>query len=287
VSAPAPRRADLHAHTRASDGVYTAEELVDRAVAAGLWALAVSDHDTLGALGAAGTAGSARGLVVFPGVEFSCLAHGPDGRRLDIHLLGLFLNGLNAQDQARIEVHLEERRRTRLMRGRQMVANLAAAGVGIAWPEVEAEAAGGAVGRPHVARVLVRHGLAADIDDAFHRYLSPGRPGHVEQHPLRIEEAVGWIREAAGAVVWAHPGLTPMPAEAAPWRDQLDGLEADHPKHDAAQRETLRALAGAWGIVATGGSDAHGTPGRDAVGDCWTPEPAVEALAARGQARKA
>lgn len=278
-------RADLHAHTTASDGVYPPAELVRRCAAAGLWAVAVTDHDSLAGLAEARQAGARLGVQVFAGVELSCLYADGSGRRYDIHLLGLFLSDRAEQRLNRVEAHLEARRRQRLERGREIVRRLGAVGVPLVWSEVEAEAAGGSVGRPHVARVLIRHGLARDIDDAFARFLSPGRPGHVEHTPLTVPQALAWVRAGGGAAVWAHPSLAELDAAAAPWLDLLDGLEADHPKQDASVRARLRALAKERGLIATGGSDCHGTAGREEVAVCTTPAAEVAALSERGLSR--
>lgn len=278
------RRADLHAHTCASDGLWPADELVARAVAAGLWGLAVTDHDTLAALPEALAAGRRHGLEVWAGVELGCRAEVEGGRGVDVHVLGLFLDPGRARLD-RLEAYLAERRRDRLGRGEEMVRRLRQAGVAVPWEEVLAEAGGGAVGRPHVARVLVRRGAARDLEDAFHRYLSPGRPGYVPQSPLSVAEGARWIREAGGAVVWAHPGLAEIDPERATWWGEIDGVEADHPKHDAQTRLTLREMARARGRVVTGGSDAHGSPGREGVGTCTTPEEGVDELRRRIRAR--
>ncbi len=278
-------RADLHAHTTASDGIFAPSELVRLCAEAGLWAVAVSDHDSLAGLPEAEEAGRRQGVRVFPGVELSCLEVDASGRRYDVHLLGLFLSDTSAHRLDGFEGHLEARRRQRLSRGHEIVRRLAQAGVEVPWAEVEAEAAGGSVGRPHVARVLIRQGLARDVDEAFSRYLSPGRPGHVEQAPLSLPEAVGWIREAGGAAVWAHPILSELPPHAAPWLDLLDGLEADHPKQDEATRQSLRRLARRRDLLVTGGSDCHGTAGRERVAVCTTSARTVATLAARAQGR--
>jgi 3',5'-nucleoside bisphosphate phosphatase len=279
------RRADLHAHTTASDGVYPPEDLVRRCAEAGLWAVAVTDHDSLAGLPVAQETGQSVGVCVFPGVELSCLEVDGEGRRYDIHLLGLFLCEEAQRRLDRIEAHLEARRRERFERGQEIVRRLAAAGIEVPWSEVEAEAAGASVGRPHVARVLIRRGLAGTIDEAFSRYLSPGRPGHVEHGALDVAEAVAWIREAGGAAVWAHPKLSELAVEAAPWLELLDGLEAEHPKQDAASSQALRAFAAQRGLIATGGSDCHGTGGRERVGVCTTAAADVVALTQRGRAR--
>lgn len=285
TAAAARGRADLHAHTTASDGILAPAELIRLCAQSGLWAVAVTDHDSLAGLSDAEGAGKALGVRVFPGVELSCLEVDGAGRRYDVHLLGLFLSEESRGRLGALERHLAERRRQRLSRGREIVRRLSAAGVDVPWPEVEAEAAGASVGRPHVARVLIRRGLAQDLDEAFSRYLSPGRPGHVEQAPLGVVEAVGWVHEAGGAAVWAHPLLSELEPEAAPWLAILDGVEADHPKQDDSTRAALRRLARRRGLVATGGSDCHGTGGRERVAVCTTSATAVSALRRRALAR--
>lgn len=278
-------RWDLHAHTTASDGIYTPTVLIERALAAGLRGIAVSDHDSLEGVPEAQTAGDRLGVRVVPGIELSSAwerrtGDGAGGRRADVHLLGLFFRGLLPEGQARLEARLLRRRTERLMRGREIVERLRAAGTDISWEEVQAAAGEGAVGRPHVARVLIGRGYAVSIEEAFDRYLSPGRPGYVAQPPLGTPEAIDWVHEAGGAAIWAHPGLSGLRPEAAPWLDALDALEVDYPRHDAETRDALRALAAARHLWATGSSDCHGTPGRDAVGVCTTPGFVVEALAA-------
>lgn len=274
-------RVDLHAHTTASDGIDAPVTLLEKCAEAGLWAVAVTDHDSFEGLAEAREAGRRLGVRVFAGVELSCLEEDRAGRRYDVHLLGLFLSTESEARLGRLDAHLRQRREERRQRGREIVRRLEGAGLVVPWVEVEAEAAGASVGRPHVARVLIRHGYARDIDEAFSHYLSPGRPGHVEHAPLGVRQAIAWVRESAGAAVWAHPELSELAAGEVPWLSLLDGLEADHPKQDAEARARLRALARRRGLVATGGSDCHGTGGRERVGVCTTARATVRILTRR------
>src|SRR2546426_5222358 len=141
-----------------------------RAKAAGLAAIALTDHDTTDGVAEAADAGAALAIRVVPGCEFSVKA--PWG---ELHVLGYFLPA----GEPRLEDFLVGTRAARHRRAEQMVARLQRLGVEIALADVLREARDGSVGRPHVARALVARGVAADINDAFARYLGRrrGRPG--------------------------------------------------------------------------------------------------------------
>lgn len=283
---PALELWDLHAHTTASDGVYSPTTLIEQAQAAGLTGIAVSDHDSLAGVPEAKAAGERLGVQVIAGIELSSTWERPAGEpragtQADVHLLGLFLCGLDPDAQRLLQGRLLSRRTERLSRGREIVDRLRAAGVNVTWEEVHTLADGGAVGRPHVARVLIQGGYVTSIEEAFDRYLSPGRVGYVAQPPLPTPEAVDWVHAAGGAAIWAHPGLSGLRPEAAPWLDSLDALEVDYPRHDAATRQALQALATAHGLLTTGSSDCHGTPGREQVGVCTTSGAVLQELARR------
>lgn len=242
--------ADLHAHTTASDGTFTPRELVELAKRNGLAAVAVTDHDTTAGLSEAQAAGEELGVEVVPGIELSTEFEGKE-----VHVLGYFYN----PEHAALRTLTQQMRDDRLHRMDNMIVKLQQAGVGITRDEVVEEAKGGAVGRPHIARVLVRKGYVSDIPDAFDKYLGSGKPGYVERLKITPEHAVRLILEAGGVPVVAHPGLfgkdylfdTLVPLG-------LAGLEAFHPDHDADKRRHYEALAEHHGLIATGGSDFHG-----------------------------
>lgn len=242
--------ADLHAHTTASDGTFTPRELVELAKRNGLAAVAVTDHDTTAGLPEAQAAGEELGVEVVPGIELSTEFEGKE-----VHVLGYFYN----PEHEALRTLTQQMRDDRLHRMDNMIVKLQQAGVGITRDEVVEEAKGGAVGRPHIARVLVRKGYVSDIPDAFDKYLGSGKPGYVERLKITPEHAVRLILEAGGVPVVAHPGLfgkdylfdTLVPLG-------LAGLEAFHPDHDADKRRHYEALAEHHGLIATGGSDFHG-----------------------------
>lgn len=245
-------RFDLHAHTTASDGTLTPAGLVRHAVARGLRALAITDHDSVeGVAQALATAEDLRtDLIVIPGVELSAVH---DGR--DVHVLGYFV----AHTDPALRAHLSDLRDARLRRARAIVQALSAAGYTVTLDDVVALSDGGAVGRSHVARALVHHGHASDISDAFHRLLGRGRPFYVPKDVRTPSEVLEVVREAGGIPVLAHPGVTGVddliPALVA---QGLAGLEAYHPEHDDVQREHYRSRATDLGLLVTGGTDYHG-----------------------------
>jgi predicted metal-dependent phosphoesterase TrpH len=240
---------DLHTHSTASDGSRAPADVVRAARESGLSAIALTDHDTIAGLSEAMDAGRAAGVRVVPGVELSAV-EGQD----ETHLLGLHL-----RDAAPIERRLDELRLMRRSRGEAIVRRLNELGVRISFDDVLAEAAGAALGRPHIARALVNEGWATDIRDAFDRYLGNGRPACVPKERLAIREAIGIIHGAGGIAVLAHPGqsgtrkrIESLVAEG------LDGVEVRHPSHSSEDAARLSALVDYFGLVPSGGSDWHG-----------------------------
>lgn len=249
-------RADLHTHTRASDGTNRPADNVRMAAEAGLAAIGITDHDTVAGIPEALEAGRRHGILVVPGVEISTAAGGRD-----IHVLGY---GIDHEDETFVR-RLVSLRDTRNRRNELIVAKLAELGMPIAMAEVEAAAgksgkSDGTVGRPHIAQALVDKGYVADIREAFDRLLADGKPACVA--PPRIEPltAVAWIHDAGGKAIVAHPGLYGDDALVAAVLDGgADGLEAFHSDHDEAAEIRYAAMAAERGKLATAGSDYHGS----------------------------
>lgn len=242
--------ADLHAHTTASDGTFHPRELVALAKQNGLHAVAVTDHDTTGGLQEAQAAGRELGVEVVPGIEISTEFEGKE-----VHVLGYYYD----PDNQELQELTQAMRDDRLHRMDKMIAKLHAAGVDITRDEVVTEAQGGAIGRPHIARVLMRKGYVESIPEAFDKYLATGRPGYVDRMKITPSEAVQLIKRAGGVPVVAHPGLVDKDHlfdELVPLG--LAGLEAHHPDHPQEKRHHYEALAKHHGLIVTGGSDFHG-----------------------------
>ncbi|MBN8246722.1 MAG: PHP domain-containing protein [Verrucomicrobia bacterium] len=266
--------ADLHLHTRYSDGTYTPEELAGHAAAVGLDAVALTDHDTVAGCAPMAAACAGRGLEFIPGSELTADLEGRE-----FHVLGYWLDAGSALLQAR----LAEFQAARIQRIHDMVDRLNHRGIGLTADAVLAVANCGSPGRPHVARALVEGGHCRNYDDAFERFLKKGRPAWVPKVALTMAETIQLIHAAGGAAVLAHPGLyrsDPMiPGIAALG---LDGLECWHTRHSATASESYARTAARLGLVATGGSDCHGmAKGEPLIGRIRLPYAQVTALKAR------
>jgi predicted metal-dependent phosphoesterase TrpH len=267
-------RIDLHAHSTASDGTCTPAEVVAEAVAAGLDVVALTDHDTTAGWAAA-EAVLPPGLTLVRGAELSCrwYPNGPyaqSGSRaatgepepapIALHLLAYLFD--SADEPLRGE--LARVRDAREHRAERMVELLRADGIDVTWDEVRAYAAGGTVGRPHLARALVRAGLVSTVSEAF----APGWLGQRYRLPkadIDVFKALELILGAGGVPVFAHPRasvrgrIVPDSLIVELAAAGLAGLEADHEDHSAAERAHVRDLAGQLGLLVTGSSDFHGS----------------------------
>jgi predicted metal-dependent phosphoesterase TrpH len=226
--------------------------VVSRARAAGLAAIALTDHDTVAGVPAAVAAGGRFGVRVVAGCEFSTAA--PWG---EMHVLGYFL----PTDSPLLEAFLEHRREDRMRRGRAMVERLRGMGVTLDFDDVLRQARGGAVGRPHVARANVLSGGAAGMSEAFDRYIGRGRPAFVEKVLPTFAEVAEVVHSVRGLVSVAHLKDRGTRSFLERLKGQgLDALETRHPSHDPDTRARLTDIALALGLLRTGGSDWHGDP---------------------------
>ncbi len=264
-------RIDLHSHSAASDGTDPPAEVVARASATGVDVLALTDHDTLAGLAAA-RAALPPGLTLVSGMELSSRLDGHS-----VHLLCYLPAGMSPELAAETEAIRDDR----LRRGQAMVARLRGLGVDIRWDQVAALAAGGSVGRPHIARAMAAAGAISEPREAFSpEWIGSGGRAYVSRYALAPARAIGLVRWSGGAVVLAHPSALsrgwriPDSAIAELAATGLAGLEVDHPDHDAAERVRLRGLAADLGLLTTGGSDDHGSLTGHRLG-CETTSPAA------------
>lgn len=272
--------ADLHLHTRFSDGTYAPEEIVAEALKHGLAAIALTDHDTVEGCAPAAAACVAAGIEFLVGVE---LTAEQDGREL--HILGY---GMDATSPEFLQA-LAKFQNVRQQRIREMVARLNELGIALEAEAVFALANCRAPGRPHVARALVAAGGCASLDEAFERFLKKHRPAWVPKFRISAAEAIELIHQAGGAAVLAHPALNRVddliPGFVAAG---LDGIECFHTKHPPATRERYIGLANRLGALITGGSDCHGmNKGKPLIGTVRLPYERFEQLKARVAQRRA
>lgn len=254
------RRIDLHTHSNHSDGVHAPGVLVELALRKGISALSLCDHDSLEGYPELEEAARREGVEIITGVELSCEYIGRD-----LHVLGYGVATANEP----LQKLLRDFRATRQRRGEMIVEKLAAQGVALDIEKVLARAAGGALGRPHIAAALVEAGFVSDHPQAFARYIGEGCPAYVEKYKMRPEDAVGAIHAAGGLAFVAHPGyyLEDESAFRALLERGFDGVEVYHPHHQPHMITRLLALASEFGLLVSGGSDFHGFAGRDNLGE--------------------
>lgn len=274
-------RADLHAHTTASDGTFTPSELIAEAVRVRLDVIGITDHDSTEGIAPAIAANRNPALQIIPGIEVNCDV--PDG---EVHVLGYF----KAIPRGTIQDLLLRLREGRYQRARRMADKMAALGMPIAFERIEQLAGGGAIGRPHVARAILEAGYVSTIGEAFERYIGRHGPAYVERLKLTPAEAVRAIRESGGVPVLAHPfafdaygalikSVHPEALVPALVAAGLRGIEAYYFRYPGDAIASLRRMADQYGLILTGGSDFHGTvKPNQGLGSVFVPWEAVEKL---------
>lgn len=274
---------DLHLHSSASDGTDAPEIVVRKAASISLAAIALTDHDTLSGIPEAQAAARDLPIEVIPGVELS-VDHGG----VKIHMLAYFID----PEPGPLQDRLEALRVGRGVRNHEIVERLNRLGYAITMEDVLRHAAGDAVGRPHIADALVTAGAVGDRSQAFRDLLGDGGPAYVERDRLTAIEAITFATDSGGVTSIAHP-LTIDPGDSTlrsvfeDLRDAgLGGIEAYYSEHPPHIRTQLAGVAADLGLVATGGSDCHGSgkPGLEigtGRGDLLVPDSALEELRAR------
>jgi predicted metal-dependent phosphoesterase TrpH len=253
---------DLHCHSTASDGTRSPTDIVRLAKDSGLSALALTDHDTGAGVAEAASAAESLGIDFLPGIEISCEYPHPG----TMHLLGY---GIDPENPVLRDLT------ARLIAGRnnrnpRIVARLNELGVSISMDEVESEAGGTVVGRPHIAAILVRKGYVNSIKHAFDKFLGTTGLAYFDKERLTSRQAMELVRQSGGLPVLAHPIQLRTTNDAELTRvvkDLVDlglvGLEVIHSDHDRSMVERYGTLADKYKLLKTGGSDFHGANKKD------------------------
>jgi predicted metal-dependent phosphoesterase TrpH len=266
-------RIDLHVHSSASDGTDPPATVVRRAAEANLDVVALTDHDTQAGIAEARKA-LPPGLTLVPAMELSCLLEGSS-----VHLLCYLFD----PDDPALNAETELIRGDRTHRAKVMVGKLRELGAPVTWDQVTGIAGRAVVGRPHIARALAAAGVVETPADAFTKeWIGDGGRAHAGRYAPDPSRAIALIRAAGGVPVLAHPrspgyeitdeviiGLAAA---------GLAGVEVWHPDHDHPERTRLAALASRLGLVATGGSDDHGSFNDSGLGSQTTPPKEYERL---------
>ncbi|WPX08063.1 PHP domain-containing protein [Anaerocellum danielii] len=245
---------DLHTHTTFSDGTLTPQEVVRLAKERGLFAIAITDHDTTDGVKAAIEEGSRLGIKVVSGVEISA------DFEIEMHILGLFID----IDSKFLQQKLKMLNKFRKERNPKIIEKLRQMGYSISMEEVEKLSSGEMIGRPHIAQVLVKKGYFLSTKEVFEKLLGFGKPAYVKKDKLKPQEAIEAIKKAGGLAILAHPhkylyleeGSENVFLELKEYG--LDGLEVFHSDHSQKETSMLLEIAKKLDLAISGGSDFHG-----------------------------
>lgn len=264
-------RIDLHLHTNFSDGDLSPEEVVIEAGKKGFSVISICDHDCIDGVERAIQTGRKYGVKVIPGVEVTA-----EKDALELHILGYFIN----HKDKNLEEALSGVRQSREKRIYNMVDKLKEFSINISPEAVFNLSKDGSIGRPHLARALVKEGFVTSEDEAFRKYLGDKAPCYVRRFNLSPEQAIEIILKAKGIPVYAHPKVV--------GRDDfipgfikagLRGIEAYHTDHTPSEVSHYEELARKNRLLVTGGSDFHGAVKKDAfIGKVNIPYHCVEEL---------
>lgn len=246
---------DLHTHTVCSDGTLSPTGLVERAHAAGVRVLALTDHDATDGLAEAARAAQACGMTLVPGVEVSVT-----WQRQTVHVVGLAIESGNAA----LQRGLARLREFRGWRAEEIDRRLRKKNIHGAFEHVRATVQGAILSRTHFARFLVSQGYVSDMGQAFGQYLARGRAAHVPGQWATLEEAVRWITGAGGTAVIAHPARYRLTA--GKLRRLLGefkecggrAIEVISGSHARQENARFARIAAEYDLRASVGSDYHG-----------------------------
>ncbi len=268
-------RADLHLHTAYSDGAHAPRVIVDKARAAGIFTISITDHDNVGGLDEAGEYGRSVGVEVIAGLELSAAM----GEK-DVHILAYFVDYKNRN----LLDYLTFFRYERLKRAERIVEKLNRINIPIKFESVQEQAGVGSLGRPHIASAMMEEGYIESYREAFAKYIGVGGPAYEKKFQLSPEEAIRLISESGGLSFLAHPGKYTSEVELALLiKAGLDGIEVVHPSHNEARQEHYRGVVSQYFLLESGGSDFHGGKKNDdaALGTFWVPIQVVDAMKKR------
>jgi 3',5'-nucleoside bisphosphate phosphatase len=272
---------DLHLHTHHSDGTWSPAALVEHAVSMQMKHIAITDHDSIEGIAEAQDAALGR-LEIIPGIEINTIYKHEDGKREDIHVLGYFIDPSNSSLRALLKRQLD----ARTQHVYDSINAVAALGIDITPQSVQKHAGIGSIGRANITMAIVEAGGAADVNEAWEKFMTRKSQHYVPRNSVSPSEAIRAISAAGGIASIAHPGAGKhIDALILRLREEagLGAIEAHHRVHSPALVEHFINLANKNNLLITGGSDCHG-PFEDyapVVGSIHLPQEALQKLRAR------
>ncbi len=243
------RKTDLHMHTLYSDGQHSPEELIVKVKEAKIDLISITDHDTVDGIEESIELGKKYGVEVISGLEISS-----DIRDREVHILAYFIDPTNKE----LEEYLKFFRAERIKRAQRIAEKLNALGLEINLSDIMKIAQNSAVGRPHIAKAMVKNGLVSNYFEAFSKYIGNGCPAYERKVHLSPRSAFKIISDAGGLSFIAHPGNLPDAIMVELIEAGLDGIEVLHPSHLPYQVKHYRGIVNEFFLLESGGSDFHG-----------------------------
>ena len=240
---------DLHMHTSYSDGQHTPEELISKVKDAGIDLISITDHDTVAGIEESIEIGKQKGIEVIPGLEISS-----DIKDREVHILGYFFDPNNYE----LGEYLKFFRAERVKRAGRITDKLKELGFQIELEDIMEVAKNSAVGRPHIAKAMVKKGLVSNYFEAFSKYIGNGGPAYERKVHVSPRSAFKIISDAGGLSFIAHPGNLPDVIMVELIEAGLDGIEVIHPSHLPYQIKHYRGIVNEYFLLESGGSDFHG-----------------------------
>ncbi|MEL6822591.1 MAG: PHP domain-containing protein [Calditrichota bacterium] len=251
---------DLHMHSTYSDGSQSPEQLLLEAKELGLSAIALTDHDTIDGIPEFMELGEKYGIRTIPGVEISVDTKLPNNGHM--HILGLLIDPNSTELKNTLNYLMEQRN----LRAEKIISKLNDLNVDVTMQELLDEAGEGAIGRPHVAKIMLRKGIVSSIQEAFDIYLAKGKPAYMDKMKLDENDAFKMIHDAGGLAILAHPHFMHYDTideaieRIMDLREKgLDGFEVHYSAMPQEYTDRLLKLAEEHGFAISGGSDYHGT----------------------------
>lgn len=244
-------KADLHMHTSFSDGKLSPKELINLALKNGLSIISITDHDNINGITEAVEYGDRVGVKVIPGVELSSTL-----QDREVHILGYFIDYENKE----LLKFLTALRYTRVNRLAKMIKKLNELGSSITMEDITEDLSEDiSIGRPHIAKALVRERFVRTRMEAFMKYIGDGKPAFVPKPAPPAKDVIKLINKIGGLSFIAHPGRFvrgEMLDELLSYG--LDGIEVIHPSHSREDVEYFSNIASQNFLLVSGGSDFHG-----------------------------
>lgn len=260
---------DMHVHTNFSDSVYTPEQVMKRSKEVGLAAVGICDHDSIDGVKGALEFENKYNVEVIPGIEMSS-----ELGNTEVHILGYFFDWTDSQFHALLKTIQE----VRAWRAELMITKLQNLGFDLDLNDIYTESVKGSIGRPHIARAMLKRGYVKDFQEAFDKYLKHGGPAYVSKYEMHPEHAITQIKKLRGIPVLAHMKYSEMSEEdfRKLVKAGLKGLEVYHSQHSPEESKKFLEIAEKHNLLITGGSDSHGPD--DEIGSVRVPYEYVERI---------